>query len=163
MLAHPQGRAPVRSARLLLSAARPGVRVSLFSRADPASSDLGLGPTGFGKDPHCPRVSAEDSRGIHPIKLYGYDTPKRVRCCSWRACVLFTPMSSENLLIQRRNKAPRATPHSGEQERKSAEEINSHLGHPLLKLLARLFVEPLGGTTTGYGQTQQEKRDGRRQ
>ncbi|KAJ1187041.1 hypothetical protein NDU88_003820 [Pleurodeles waltl] len=54
MLAHPQGRASVRSARLLLSAARPGVRVSLFSRADPASSDLGLAPTGFGKDPHRP-------------------------------------------------------------------------------------------------------------
>ncbi|KAJ1120183.1 hypothetical protein NDU88_008357 [Pleurodeles waltl] len=63
MLAHPQGRAPVRSARLLLSAARPGVRVSLFSRTKPASSDLGLGPSGFGKDPHRPRVSAEDSRG----------------------------------------------------------------------------------------------------
>ncbi|KAJ1119637.1 hypothetical protein NDU88_007822 [Pleurodeles waltl] len=64
MLVRLQGRAPVRSARLLLSAARPGVRVSLFSRADPASSDLGLGPTGFGKDPHHPQVSVEDSGGI---------------------------------------------------------------------------------------------------
>ncbi|KAJ1127531.1 hypothetical protein NDU88_005930 [Pleurodeles waltl] len=63
MLVRPQGRAPVRSARLLLSAARPGVHVSLFSRADSASSDLGLGPTGFGKDPHRPQVSVEDSRG----------------------------------------------------------------------------------------------------
>ncbi|KAJ1114497.1 hypothetical protein NDU88_002733 [Pleurodeles waltl] len=64
MLVRPQGRAPVRSARLLLSAARPGVRISLFSRADPASSDLGLGPTEFGKDPHHPQVSVEDSRGV---------------------------------------------------------------------------------------------------